>query len=132
MNNHKKSASINNLMNNLNNKKKIISAMQRIKFTPVSYYSKAIKEMTQINSNILVILVYKDEKQRFVFRGLYEVNEKDPQNAYKIFAPNCEQNIINVNNINCFYNYTPNRGFFRFKFIDEKNKNFNEDTVLIF
>ena len=48
-NNHKKSASINNLMNNLNNKKKIISAMQRIKFTPVSYYSKAIKEMTQIN-----------------------------------------------------------------------------------
>ena len=131
-NNHKKSASINNLMNNLNNKKKIISAMQRIKFTPVSYYSKAIKEMTQINSNILVMLVYKDENQRFVFRGLYEANEKDPKNLYKVFAPNCEQGILNVNNINYFYNYSPNRGFFRYKFSDEKNKVFNGDTILIF
>ena len=38
--------------------KKIICALQRIKFIPVSYYSKIIKEMTQINSNLLVILVY--------------------------------------------------------------------------
>ena len=122
----------NEIKNNLNNKKKIISAMQRIKFTPVSYYSKAIKEMTQINSNILVMLVYKDENQRFVFRGLYEANEKDPKNLYKVFAPNCEQGILNVNNINYFYNYSPNRGFFRYKFSDEKNKVFNGDTILIF
>ena len=69
----KKAASINNLLNNLGNKKKIISAMQRIKFIPVSYYSKAIKELVKSKNNIFVLLVYKDENQRYVFRGLYEI-----------------------------------------------------------
>ena len=86
-NQHKKAASINNLINNLDNKKKIICALQRIKFIPVSYYSKIIKEMTQINSNLLIILVYKGENQKFVFRGLYEVDENEPQKAKIIFAP---------------------------------------------
>ena len=130
---HKKAASINNLINNLDNKKKIICAMQRIKFIPVSYYSKAIKEMTQINSNLLVILVYLDENQKFVFRGLYEVNKNDPQYAKIIFGPGCELNILNVNNINNFFNYSLSRGdFFRYKLIDEKNKKFNEDIIIVF
>ena len=130
---HKKAASINNLINNLDNKKKIICAMQRIKFIPVNYYSKAIKEMTQINGNLLVILVYIDENQRFVFRGLYEVNENDPQYAKLIFGPNCEPNILNVNNMNNFFNYSLSRGdFFRCKIIDEKNKKFNEDIIIVF
>ena len=132
-NQHKKALSINNLMNNLDNKKKIICAMQRIKFIPVSYYSKAIKEMTQINGNLLVILVYKDENQRFVFRGLYEVNEKDPQFAKKIFGQNCELNVLNINNINNFYNYSLSRGdFIKYKLLDEKIKKFNDDIVLVF
>ena len=132
-NQHKKALSINNLMNNLDNKKKIICAMQRIRFIPVSYYSKAIKEMTQINGNLLVILVYKDENQRFVFRGLYEVNEKDPQFAKKIFGQNCELNVLNINNINNFYNYSLSRGdFIKYKLLDEKIKKFNDDIVLVF
>jgi len=132
-NQHKKSASINSLINNLDNKKKIICAMQRIKFIPVSYYSKAIKEMTQINNNLLVILVYKDENQRFVFRALYEVNVNEPQYAKKIFGPNCELNVLNINNVNNFYNYSLSSGeLFRYKIIDEKNKKFNDDIVIIF
>jgi hypothetical protein len=132
-NQHKKSASINSLINNLDNKKKIICAMQRIKFIPVSYYSKAIKEMTQINNNLLVILVYKDENQRFVFRALYEVNVNEPQYAKKIFGPNCELNVLNINNVNNFYNYSLSSGeLFRYKIIDEKNKKFNDDIVVIF
>ena len=132
-NQHKKSASINNLINNLDNKKKIICAIQRIKFIPVSNYSKVIKEMTQINGNLLVILVYKDENQRFVFRGLYQVNENDPQNAKKIFAPNCDKSILNVNNIYNFYNYSLCKGdFIKYKFLNEKLKKFNEDIVIVF
>ena len=128
----KKAASINNLINNTGNKKKIISAMQRIKFIPVSYYSKAIKEMIKSRKNIFIILVYKDENQKYVFRGLYEIYEKDSKIANKLFAPNYGQNIINVNNINYFYNYSISTGdFIRYKFIDEKNKKFNEDTVII-
>ena len=132
-NQHKKSASINNLINNLDNKKKIICAMQRIKFIPVSNYSKVIKEMAQINNNLLIIYVYKDENQKYVFRGLYQVNKNEPQFAKKIFASNNEQNILNVNNINNFFNYSLTRAdFLKYKFIDEKNKKFNEDIVMIF
>ena len=129
----KKASSINNLINSVGNKKKIINAMQRIKFIPVSYYSKTIKEMIKSKNNIFVLLVYKDQNQRYVFRGLYEIFEKDPKMAYKLFAPNNGQNIINVNNINYFYNYSLSRGdFIRYKFIEEKNKQFNEDTIIIF
>ena len=132
-NQHKKSVSINNLINNLDNKKKIICAIQRIKFNPVSNYSKVIKEMTQINGNLLVILVFKDENQRFVFRGLYQVNENEPQYAKKIFAPKCEQSLLNVNNVNNFYNYSLCKGdFIKYKFVNEKLKKFNEDIVIVF
>ena len=89
--------------------------------------------MTQINGNLLVILVYKDENQRFVFRGLYQVNENDPQNAKKIFAPNCDKSILNVNNIYNFYNYSLYKGdFIKYKFFNEKLKKFNEDIVIVF
>ena len=89
--------------------------------------------MAQINNNLLVILVYIDENQRFVFRGLYKVNENDPQYANLIFGLNCGPNILNVNNINSFFNYSLNRGdFFRYKIIDEKNKKFNEDIIIVF
>ena len=129
----KKAASINNLINNLGNKKKIVNAMQRIKFIPVSNYPKAIKELFKSKNNNFVILVYKDENQRFVFRGLYETFEKDPKIANKLFAPNSGQNNVNINNINYFYNYSFDRGdFIRYKFIDEKKKKFNEDTIIIF
>ena len=128
----KRAASINNLINNSGNKKKIINAMQRIKFIPVSYYSKAIKELIKSQNNFFVLSVFKDENQKYVFRGLYEINEKDPKIAIKLFAPNYGQNNININNINYFYNYSLSKGdFIRYKFIDEKNKNFNEDTVII-
>ena len=77
--------------------------------------------------------VYKDENQRFVFRGLYEVNEKDPQFAKKIFGQNCELNVLNINNMNNFYNYSLSRGdFIKYKLLDEKIKKFNDDIVLVF
>ena len=129
----KKAASINNLMNNDGNRKKIINAMQRIKFIPVSNYSRAIKELFKSNNNNFVILVYIDQNQRFIFRGLYETYEKSPKIANKLFAPNYGQNNININNINYFFNYSFDRGdFVRYKFNNEKNKKFNEDTIIIF
>ena len=80
--------------------------------------------MTQINSNLLIILVYKGENQKFVFRGLYEVDENEPQKAKIIFAPNCELGVINVDNVNNFFNYSISRGeFIRYKFIGEIKKN---------
>ena len=89
--------------------------------------------MTQINGNLLVILVFKDENQRFVFRGLYQVNENEPQYAKKIFAPKCEQSLLNVNNVNNFYNYSLCKGdFIKYKFVNEKLKKFNEDIVIVF
>ena len=102
--------------------------MQRIKFIPVSYYSKVLKEMIKSKNNIFVFLVYKDENQRYVFRGLYEMCEKDPKNENKLFSPNNGQNNLNINNINYIYDYSFSRGdFIRYKFNDEKNKKFNED-----
>ena len=129
----KKASSINNLINNKDNKNKIISAMQRIKFIPVNYFSKAIKQLIKSKNNIFILLVYKDENQRFVFRGLFEIFKKNQRFAYKLFAPTYRQNNIAINNINNVYNYSMSRGeFIRYKFIDEKNKKFNEDTIIIF
>ena len=107
--------------------------MQRIKFSPVSYYSKAIKKLFKSNSLIFTLLVYKDENQRYVFRGLYEVCKKEPKVAIKIFAPNINENNIHINNIKFFYNYSFNRGdFIKYKFNNETKKKFNEDTIIIF
>ena len=79
------------------------------------------------------MLVYKDENQRYVFRGLYEIIEKEPKIANKLFVPNNGQNNLNINNINYFYNYSFTKGdFVRYKFKDEKSKSFNEDTIIIF
>ena len=129
----KKAASINNLLSDVGNRKKIVSAMQRIKFIPVSFYSKAIKELFKSSNHTFALLVYKDQNQRYIFRGLYEVCQKDPKIANKLFAPNNGQNNININNINFFYNYSIDRGeFFRYKFNNDKNKKFNEDTIILF
>ena len=128
-----KAASINNLFNNIGNRTKIISAMQRIKYIPVSYYSQAIKELFKSNSNFFTLLVYKDMNEKYVFRGLYEICEKQPKIANKLFGPNCGLHNININNINYYYNYSFTKGdFVRYKFIDEKNKQFNDDTIIIF
>ena len=129
----KKAASINNLLSDVGNRKKIVSAMQRMKFIPVSFYSKAIKELFKSSNHTFALLVYKDQNQRYIFRGLYEVCQKDPKIANKLFAPNNGQNNININNINFFYNYSIDRGeFFRYKFNNDKNKKFNEDTIILF
>ena len=128
----KKSASNNNLHKQIN-KHKIILAMQRIKFMPLSNYSKALNELYKSKKNLFVLLVYKDTKERYVFRGLYEVNTKDKQTAHKLFAPDFGQAILNINNINYFYNYQSNmREFVRIKFNNEENKKFNADTIIVY
>ena len=128
----KKSASNNNLHKQIN-KHKIMLAMQRIKFMPLSNYSKALNELYKSKKNLFVLLVYKDTKERYVFRGLYEVNTKDKQTAHKLFAPDFGQAVININNINYFYNYQSNmREFVRIKYNNEDNKKFNADTVIVY
>jgi len=119
------------LLGDVGNRKKLVRCIQRIKFISVSYYSKVIKELFINSKHTFALLVYKDQNQRYVFRGLYEFCEKDPKIAYKLFAPNNRKNNIKINNINFFYNYSINRGeFFRYKF--NKNKKFNEDTIILF
>ena len=55
------------------------------------------------------------------------------QYAKKIFAPNCEQSLLNINNVNNFYNYSLCKGdFIKYKFVNEKLKKFNEDIVIVF
>ena len=69
--------------------------------------------------NIFVILVFKDENQKYAFRGLYKIYEKDPKIAYKLLSTNYGKNYININNVNYFYNYSLSKGeFIRYKFID--------------
>ena len=90
------------MFGDVGNRKKLVSAMQRIKFISVSYYSKAIEELFINSKHTFSLLVYKDQNQRYVFRGLYEVCEKDPKINYKLFAPNYVQNNKSINNINIF------------------------------
>ena len=51
----------------------------------------------------------------------------------KLFLHHCELGVINVDNVNNFFNYSISRGeFIRYKFIGEIKKKFNEDTILVF
>ena len=123
------------MLGDVGNRKKLVRCIQKIKFISVSYYSKVIKELFINSKHTFALLVYKDQNQRYVFRGLYEFCEKDPKIAYKLFAPNNRKNNIKINNINFFYNYSINRGeFFRYKFNNDKNKTkkLNEDTIILF
>jgi hypothetical protein len=128
----KGSASNNNLKKNFN-KHKIIMALQHIKFLPNEIYSKALNELYKSKKNLFIILVYTDSTQRYIFRGLYEVNSTDQKTANKLFAPGSGQNTININSLNSFFNYQSNNGeFVKTKFNRENDKKFGSDTIVVY
>ena len=128
----KGSASNNNLKKNFN-KHKIIMALQHIKFLQIENYSKALNELYKSKTNLFIILIYTDSLQRYIFRGLYEVNSTDQKTASKLFAPGFSQNIIKINSLNYFFNYKSNSGeFVKTKFYNENNKKFNSDTIVVY
>ena len=128
----KGSSSNNNLRKNFN-KHKIIMALQHIKFVPNENYSKAVNELYKSKKNLFIILVYTDSTQRYIFRGLYEVNSTDQKTANKLFAPGFSQNTINIISLNSFFNYQSNNGeFVKIKFKNENDKKFNSDTIIVY
>ena len=128
----KGSSSNNNLRKNFN-KHKIIMALQHIKFVPNENYSKVLNELYKSKKNLFIILVYTDSTQRYIFRGLYEVNSTDQKTANKLFAPGFSQNIINIISLNSFFNYQSNNGeFVKIKFKDDNDKKFNSDTIIVY
>ena len=128
----KDSESNNNLRNNFN-KHKIIMALQHIKFLPNENYSKALNELYKSKKNLFIILVYTDSIQRYIFRGLYEINSNDHKMANKLFAPGYSQNIINISSLNSFFNYQSNNGeFIKTKFNNEYEKKFGADTIMAY
>jgi hypothetical protein len=128
----KGSASNNNLKKNFN-KHKIIMALQHIKFLPNENYSKTLNELYKSKKNLFIILVYTDSIQRYIFRGLYEVNSTDQKTANKLFAPGYGQNVINVNRLNSFFNYQSNNGeFVKIKFNNDYDKKFSSDTIIVY
>ena len=128
----KDSSSNSNYKKNFN-KHKIISALQRIKFSPMANYSKVLNELYKSKKNLFVILVYTDSIKKYIFRGLYEVNSSDQKIANKIFAPGYGQNKLNIARLNNFFNYQSNNGeFVRIKFNNESEKKFNADTIIAY
>ena len=128
----KKSASINNFHNIINNKRRIMCAMQRIKFIPASNYSKALNELFKSKNSTFMVLVYKDKNQRFIFRGLFEIRGKDHKIAYKIFGINNGNKCLNINCVNSIFSYQSSSGqFMKYIFSDNKNKKFNSETNII-
>ena len=128
----KGSASNNNLKKNFN-KHKIIMALQHIKFLPNENYSKALNELYKSKKNLFIILVYTDSIQRYIFRGLYEINSTDQKTANKLFAPGYGRNTININSLNSFFNYQSNNGeFVKIKFSNDIDKKFGSDTVIVY
>ena len=128
----KSSTSNNNLRKNFN-KHKIIMALQHIKFLPNENYSKALNELYKSKKNLFIILVYTDSIQRYIFRGLYEINSTDHKTANKMFAPGYSQNTININSLNLFFNYQSNNGeFVKTKFKNENEKKFGADTIIAY
>ena len=128
----KDSSSYSNYKKNFN-KHKIVMALQHIKFSPMTNYSKVLNELYKSKKNLFVILVYTDSIKRYIFRGLYEVNSNDNKIANKIFAPGYGQNKLNISRLNNFFNYQSNNGdFIRIKFNNEGEKKFNSDTIIVY
>ena len=108
-------------------------ALQHIKFLPNENYSKALNELYKSKKNLFIILVYTDSIQRYIFRGLYEINSNDHKTASKLFAPGYSQNTINIISLNSFFNYQSNNGeFAKIKFNDENEKKFGADTIIAY
>ena len=128
----KNSSSNSNYQNNFN-KHKIIMALQHIKFSPMTNYSKVLNELYKSKKNLFIILVYTDSIKKYIFRGLYEVNSNDQKIANKLFAPGYGQNALNATRLHNFFNYHPNNGeFIRIKFNNESEKKFNSNTIIVY
>ena len=128
----KDSSSYSNYNKNFN-KHKIIMALQHIKFSPVTNYSKVLNELYKNKKNLFVILVYTDSIKRFIFRGIYEVNSYDHKTANKLFAPGFGQNKLNAARLNNFFDYQSNNAeFVRIKFNNDNDKKFRDDTIIVY
>lgn len=115
------------------NKHKIIRALQHIKFEPTRNYTEALNELYKSKKNLFVILVNIDSNNKFIFKGLYEVNATENKTATKLFGTGIGDNNIHFNNLNGFFNYqNKNPEFIKTNFKDDKEKKFNSDTVLVY
>ena len=118
----------------ISNKNKIISALKKINFFSNENYSKALLALNNSTSSLFTILVFYDNNtNKFSFRGLYEINNKDSNvSANKIFSSSFCQSKIDINDINHFYTYDVKKEFVKFNFQNNENKKFNYNTILIF
>jgi len=118
----------------ISNKNKIISSLKKMNFFSNENYSKALLALNNSTSSLFTILVFYDSNtNKFSFRGLYEINNKDSNvSANKIFSSSFCQSKININEINHFYTYDVKKEFVKFNFQNNENKKFNYNTILIF
>ena len=116
----------------LSNKNMIFSAMQRLKFCPISIYCKALNELNKSKKSLFCLSVYNDKNNCFAFKGLYEVNNKDHTIAEKIYSSGYIPSKININEIKLFYNFDPKRGeFYKYRFNPTEKKQFNSNIIII-
>ena len=116
----------------LSNKNMIFSAMQRLKFCPISIYCKALNELNKSKKSLFCLSVYNDKNNCFAFKGLYEINNKDHTIAEKIYSSGYIPSKININEIKLFYNFDPKRGeFYKYRFNPTEKKQFNSNIIII-
>jgi hypothetical protein len=116
----------------LSNKNMIFSAMQRLKFCPISIYCKALNELNKSKKNLFCLSVYIDKNNCFAFKGLYEINNKDHTIAEKLYSLGYVPSKINISEIKLFYNFDPKRGeFYKYRFNPTEKKQFNSNIIIM-
>ena len=114
------------------NKNMIFSAMQRLKFSPISIYCKALNELNKSKKNLFCLSVYNDKNNCFAFKGLYEINNKDHTIAERIYSLGYIPSKININEIKLFYNFDPKKGeFYKYRFNPTEKKQFNSNIIIM-
>ena len=122
----------------ISNRNKIINAMQKINFVPLSFYSKSLNELNKSKGNLFCILVSNDKinnkNKQFLFKGLYEINQNEGNVFGKsVFSITNAPKIIKINDYENFLNYDLKKGNFeKYKFLLKGNKKFNCSTILVY
>ncbi len=122
----------------ISNRNKIINAMQKINFSPISFYSKSLNELNKSKGNLFCILVSNDKiknnNKQYLFKGLYEINQNEGSVFGKsVFCITNAPKIIKINDYENFLNYDLNKGNFeKYKFLLKGNKTFNCSTIIVY
>ena len=122
----------------ISNRNKVINAMQKINFLPLSFYSKSLNELNKCKGNLFCILVsnekIKNKNKQFLFKGLYEINQNEGNvNGKSVFCISNAPKIIKINDYENFLNYDLNKGNFeKYKFLLKGNKKFNCSTIIVY